>query len=172
MQIWISAVNRDITRDAKCAVVAAWRGRPGGVRASAAASTNCPSGPSASGCTPAGPLSRQAHHLTEVVPAGPEAGQEAERVRTRLPIRSTSGAARGPVRPLVSYSTRPAAAPAYVAYKPHVCRGLADSTVRQVHWIISGALDRGVVWQWIAVNPTEHANKPPLPTRGGRQRSR
>ena len=49
------------------------------------------------------------------------------------------------------------------ACKPHVCRGLADSTVRQIHWIISGALDRGVVWQWIAVNPAEHANKPPLP---------
>ena len=49
------------------------------------------------------------------------------------------------------------------ACKPHVCRGLADSTVRQVHWIISGALDRAVVWQWISVNPAEHADKPPLP---------
>ena len=49
------------------------------------------------------------------------------------------------------------------ACKPHICRGLADSTVRQIHWIISSALDRGVVWQWIAVNPATHANKPPLP---------
>lgn len=28
------------------------------------------------------------------------------------------------------------------ACKPHVCRGLADSTTRQIHWVISGALDR------------------------------
>jgi hypothetical protein len=25
-------------------------------------------------------------------------------------------------------------------------RGLSDSTVRQIHWILSGALDRAVVW--------------------------
>lgn len=49
------------------------------------------------------------------------------------------------------------------ACKIHVCRGLANSTVRQIHWIMSGALDRAVVWQWIAVNPAERANKPALP---------
>jgi integrase len=49
------------------------------------------------------------------------------------------------------------------ACKPHVCKGLSDSTVRQVHWIISGALDRAVVWHWIAVSPAQHADKPPLP---------
>ena len=47
--------------------------------------------------------------------------------------------------------------------KSHVCRGLANSTVRQIHWITSGALDRAVVWQWIAVDPAERANKPSLP---------
>ncbi|MFI5731059.1 hypothetical protein ACIA49_13120 [Kribbella sp. NPDC051587] len=47
--------------------------------------------------------------------------------------------------------------------KVHVCKGLADSTVRQIHWIVSGALDRAVVWKWIAVNPAEHADKPSLP---------
>jgi integrase len=45
----------------------------------------------------------------------------------------------------------------------HVCKGLSDSTVRQIHWILSGALDRAVRWKWIAVNPAEHADKPPLP---------
>ncbi|HET9871928.1 MAG TPA: tyrosine-type recombinase/integrase [Propionibacteriaceae bacterium] len=45
----------------------------------------------------------------------------------------------------------------------HVCRGLADGTVRKIHWILSGALDRAVVWKWISVNPAEHAAKPPLP---------
>jgi integrase len=49
------------------------------------------------------------------------------------------------------------------ACKAHVCSGLSDSTVRQIHWIISGALDRAVVWKWIAVNPAEHADKPSLP---------
>jgi integrase len=49
------------------------------------------------------------------------------------------------------------------ACKPHVCRGLSDSTVRQVHWILSGALDRAVVWKWVAVNPAQQADKPPLP---------
>jgi integrase len=49
------------------------------------------------------------------------------------------------------------------ACKPHVCKGLADSTVRQVHWILSGALDRAVIWKWISVNPAAHADKPALP---------
>ena len=48
--------------------------------------------------------------------------------------------------------------------KPHVCNGLGDSTIRQIHWILSGALDRAVVWGWISVNPAEHASKPGLPT--------
>ncbi|GGL18162.1 hypothetical protein GCM10012284_60940 [Mangrovihabitans endophyticus] len=46
---------------------------------------------------------------------------------------------------------------------PHQCKGLADSTVRQIHWILSGALDRAVRWKWIAVNPAEYADKPALP---------
>jgi len=45
---------------------------------------------------------------------------------------------------------------------PHVCKGLADSTVRQIYWILSGALDRAVVWGWISVSPAEHADKPGL----------
>ncbi len=47
--------------------------------------------------------------------------------------------------------------------KPHVCKGLSDSTIRQIHWILSGALDRAVVWKYISVNPAEHADKPGLP---------
>jgi integrase len=49
------------------------------------------------------------------------------------------------------------------ACKRHVCRGLSDSTVRQVHWIPSGALDRAVVWKWVASNPAQQADRPPLP---------
>jgi integrase len=47
--------------------------------------------------------------------------------------------------------------------KPHVCKGLSNATVRQIHWIMSGALDRAVAWKWISVNPAEHAGKPGLP---------
>jgi integrase len=49
------------------------------------------------------------------------------------------------------------------ACRQHVCRGLADSSVRQVHWILSGALDRAVRWGWIAVNPAQQAQPPALP---------
>ena len=57
----------------------------------------------------------------------------------------------------------PPAAHCGPACKPHVCMGLADSSVRQIHWILSGALDRAVVWPWISINPAEHASKPSLP---------
>lgn len=48
--------------------------------------------------------------------------------------------------------------------RPHVCRPLAASTVRQIHWILSGALERAVRWRWIAVSPAEWA-EPPSPPR-------
>jgi integrase len=32
-----------------------------------------------------------------------------------------------------------------------------------VHWIVSGALDRAIVWKWITSNPAQQADKPPLP---------
>jgi integrase len=47
--------------------------------------------------------------------------------------------------------------------RKHACRGLADSSVRQIHWILSGALDRAVRWGWIAVNPARQAEPPALP---------
>jgi integrase len=47
--------------------------------------------------------------------------------------------------------------------RPHQCRGLADSTIRQIHWIISGALDAAVRWKWISVNYAAQARKPPVP---------
>lgn len=48
--------------------------------------------------------------------------------------------------------------------RPHACQGLSASTIRQIHWILSGALDRAVVWKWISVNPAQQADKPGLPT--------
>jgi integrase len=45
----------------------------------------------------------------------------------------------------------------------HECKGLSDSSIRQIHWILSGALDRAVRWKWIGVNPVAHADPPSLP---------
>jgi integrase len=49
------------------------------------------------------------------------------------------------------------------ACRRHVCNGLADSSIRQIHWILSGALSRAVRWGWIGVNPAELAEPPALP---------
>jgi integrase len=46
---------------------------------------------------------------------------------------------------------------------PHLCRPLAASTIRQVHFILSGALKRAVRWRWIASNPIGEAEPPAAP---------
>ncbi len=48
--------------------------------------------------------------------------------------------------------------------RPHKCRPLAASTVRQIHWILSGAFDRAVRWNWLSVTPCGSA-EPPAPPR-------
>jgi integrase len=45
----------------------------------------------------------------------------------------------------------------------HGCVGLADSTIRQIHWIVSGALSAAVRWRWVAFNQADQARKPGLP---------
>jgi integrase len=47
--------------------------------------------------------------------------------------------------------------------RPHVCKPLAPASIRQIHWILSGALNRAVRWKWIAVNPADQADKPSMP---------
>jgi integrase len=47
--------------------------------------------------------------------------------------------------------------------RPHACRPMAVSTVRQIHGILSGAFDRAVRWRWISVTPVAAAEPPPLP---------
>lgn len=44
--------------------------------------------------------------------------------------------------------------------KPHTCKPMAASTVRQIHAIISGALNAAVRWDWISTNPTKTAQRP------------
>jgi integrase len=46
--------------------------------------------------------------------------------------------------------------------RPHKCVGLSASSVRQIHWILSGAFSRAVRWRWISVNPVDQA-EPPAP---------
>lgn len=49
--------------------------------------------------------------------------------------------------------------------RPHECKPLAASTIRQIHFIIRGALRRAIKWKWITVNPIVDA-EPPAPPRG------
>ena len=46
---------------------------------------------------------------------------------------------------------------------PHVCRPLSASSVRQIHFILSGALRRAVRWKWVAANPMADADPPAPP---------
>lgn len=43
---------------------------------------------------------------------------------------------------------------------PHKCSPLSQSSTRQVHWCLSGALKRAVRWHWITVNPLDQAEAP------------
>jgi integrase len=43
---------------------------------------------------------------------------------------------------------------------PHRCRPMSVSTVRQIHWILSGAMSRAVRWRWITTNPLDGAEPP------------
>lgn len=44
--------------------------------------------------------------------------------------------------------------------KPHKCKGMASSSVRQVHSIISVVLSAAVRWDWITANPAALAQRP------------
>ena len=44
--------------------------------------------------------------------------------------------------------------------KPHSCRPLKTSSIRQVHSCLSGALTRAMRWRWISVNPLDQSEPP------------
>jgi integrase len=46
---------------------------------------------------------------------------------------------------------------------PHQCRPLAATTIRHMHYILSGAYKRAVRWRWVGINPTEQVEPPPPP---------
>ncbi|WP_051233529.1 hypothetical protein [Pseudonocardia asaccharolytica] len=45
----------------------------------------------------------------------------------------------------------------------HVCRPLAATTIRHIHFILSGAYKRAVRWGWVSESPTAKAEPPPAP---------
>ena len=47
--------------------------------------------------------------------------------------------------------------------RTHNCRPLDAATIRQIHFILSGALKRAVRWGWISSNPIVFAETPPAP---------
>ncbi len=47
--------------------------------------------------------------------------------------------------------------------KPHACKPLAASSVRQCHAVLSGALSTAKRWGWITVNPLDAAQRPRMP---------
>jgi integrase len=173
------------------------------------------------------PVTKRRHYLREVVPAGPKAEAEADRVlrwlanqvderrhpRTgatvdqlldrhfelatleRATVATYLGYANKHIRPLIG-SVRVGDLDAdlfdsfyaelrrcrehcdrrpYVEHRTerphdcdsrcraHACTSLADSTIRQIHFILSGSLRRAVRWRWIATNPINQAEPPAAP---------
>lgn len=45
----------------------------------------------------------------------------------------------------------------------HQCRPLAPTTIRHIHFILSGAYKRAVRWGWVGENPMTKAEPPPAP---------
>lgn len=43
---------------------------------------------------------------------------------------------------------------------PHKCKPMAQSTVRQIHSIISGVFNLAVRWEWVSANPAKVAQRP------------
>lgn len=48
--------------------------------------------------------------------------------------------------------------------RKHACRPLGGTTVRHMHFILSGAYKRAVRWKWVATNPCNQAEPPAAPT--------
>jgi integrase len=173
------------------------------------------------------PVSKQRHYLREVVPAGPSAAAQAEKVARRLAgqvderrhprtkatvdqlldkhfelatlerstIATYQGYADKHIRPLIG-SVQVGSLDAglfdsfygelrrcrehcdrrtYVEHRtggthacdercrPHTCTPLGASTIRQIHFILSGALKRAVRWRWLSTNPIAQAEPPAAP---------
>ena len=47
--------------------------------------------------------------------------------------------------------------------RPHVCKPLGASYLRQIHTVLNGAFTRAVRWRWTGTNPIKQADPPPQP---------
>jgi len=47
--------------------------------------------------------------------------------------------------------------------RPHKCKPLGASSIRQIHFILSGAYKKAVRWRWVAVSPITQAEPPAAP---------
>jgi hypothetical protein len=47
--------------------------------------------------------------------------------------------------------------------RPHGCRPLGATTIRQIHFLLHGAYKRAARWKWVPVNPITDAEPPPPP---------
>lgn len=47
--------------------------------------------------------------------------------------------------------------------QPHKCKPLGASSVRQIHFVLSGAYKRAVRWGWVATNPIKTGEPPAAP---------
>lgn len=48
--------------------------------------------------------------------------------------------------------------------RPHHCKPLADATIRQIHFLLSGAYNRAIKWRWVSRNPISQAEPPTSPS--------
>lgn len=156
------------------------------------------------------PVTKRRHFLTEIIPAGPRAESEAEKVRVRLlnqvderrnprtnatvnqlldrrfemfrgeptTLETYRGYADNHIRRLIgdvkvgaldgdvfdSFYAELRRCRDHCSGRRHACKPLSASTIRQIHYILSGALKRAVRWKWISVSPIDQA-EPPTPAR-------
>ncbi|MGH3872564.1 MAG: tyrosine-type recombinase/integrase [Pseudonocardiaceae bacterium] len=48
--------------------------------------------------------------------------------------------------------------------RPHQCKPLAAASIRQIHFLLSGAYNRAIKWRWVSRNPISQAEPPASPT--------
>lgn len=48
--------------------------------------------------------------------------------------------------------------------RSHQCKPLADATIRQIHFLLSGAYHRAIKWRWVSRNPISQAEPPASPS--------
>lgn len=158
------------------------------------------------------PVTKKQHYLTETIPPGPKAEQEAEKARVRLvnqvnerrnpktkatvsqliekylavvnidpgtrrgyernfrnhvkPLLGSEQAAKVDAQTLDSFYAELLRCRRHCSGRQtsgHECKPLRPSTVRRIHFLLSGAFTRAVRWGWIPVNPATMAQPPPEP---------